>query len=270
MCRKIGIAAVLAAAGLFLINRAGLSSYTATAWNNVRGSFKKQVPLEFEIERLRYQVQQLVPDMKRQLGQIAERMVMVQNLRDELHDTRANLKRQEERILTMTKDLEQGAVAIVYDGNEYSAARVRRQLDNDFASYQHAKAELETREKVLEAEERGLDADREALASFKTQKQEMELELARLEAEVRTTRLAKSQCRFHYDESALAKCKATLAEIRTRLKVEKTAAELEGKYVNDTIPVEKKTKSVKELTHEIRAYFKGNQTPDSKVVTGNK
>src|SRR6516162_8616192 len=71
MCRKIGIAAVLAAAGLFLINRAGLSSYTATAWNNVRSSFKKQVPLEFEIERLRYQVQQLVPDMKRQLKEIA-------------------------------------------------------------------------------------------------------------------------------------------------------------------------------------------------------
>ncbi len=267
MFKKIFLAAVLAVTGIFVVNKAGLSSYTATAWHNVRSCFKKQVPLEFEIDRLRYEVSQLVPDMRKHLNHIAEEMVAVQNLRDEITDTRVALKRQKDNIVTMSHDLDSGAVKVLYGDREYSASRIKEKLDRDFASYRRCEAELKSKEQLLEAKERSLDAAREQLSAIRSQKQELEVELARMEAELKAVRLAQTHTKFQFDDSALARCKATLADINNRLKVEKTQVELDGQFANDnTIPVEKKEKSTSELTKEIRAYFGEAKPTDGKVV----
>src|SRR5204862_273839 len=145
MCKKIGIAAVVVAVVLFLLNSTMLGSYTGTAWSKIHGSFKKQVPIEFEIERIKHEIAQLVPDMKKNLSSVAEEMVAIDNLKEEI-----------------------------------------------------------------------------------------------------------------------------LADIRNRLKVEKTQEELQGEFANDpTVAVEKKTKSTPELSHEIRAYFENSENPD-KVAADKK
>jgi chromosome segregation ATPase len=271
MFKKIGIAAVLAVAGLFVLNKAGLSSYGATAMQNLRSCFKKSVPLEFEIQRLRYEITQLVPDMNKHVGAIAEEMVTIQNLKDEVADARDNLKRRKGEIVMMTRDLERGTAVISYGDRDYSASRIREKLSRDFASYQRAESELKSKEQLVEAKERSLEAGRQQLAEVKSQKQELEVELARLEAELKTVRLAQTHNKFHFDDSAVARCKATLADLRTRLKVEKTTAELQGQFANDnTIPVGKKVKSANELTKEINAYFNENPSTDGKVVESNK
>jgi hypothetical protein len=74
----------------------------------MRVSANKQVPVEFEIERIKGQVAKLVPDMKKNLGAIAEEMVAVENLREEIARTRVKLEDQKQNILTMTADLETG------------------------------------------------------------------------------------------------------------------------------------------------------------------
>jgi len=156
MIKKLVIGTVVAAAGLGVLSWAGLTSYPATIANKVRATFKKQVPLEFEIERLHYQVNQLVPDMKKHLSTIAEEMVAIENLKEEVADTRTNLSKQKENVLTMKKDLETGAAKINYGGRSYSAVRIREKLNRDFASYQRCAAELKSKEQLLEAKERSL------------------------------------------------------------------------------------------------------------------
>src|SRR5205085_7520694 len=103
MIKKVIVGAVAVAAGLSLLSWAGLGSYPGTIAQKVRSTFKKQVPLEFEIERLRYQVTQLVPDMKKHLNTIAEEMVAVENLKEEVADIRSNLKNQKDKILALKK-----------------------------------------------------------------------------------------------------------------------------------------------------------------------
>jgi chromosome segregation ATPase len=266
MFKKIALVAVLAVAGLFVLNLAGLGSYTSTAWKNIRNSCKRQVPLEFEIERVRNEVAQLVPDMKKNLSVIAEEMVAVENLKEEISVTKARLQDQERSLRTMTKDLESGAQRIVYDGREYSAARVSEKLARDFASYKRCDSEVKAKEQLLEAKERALDAAREQLASMRSQKQELEVQIAQLEAEVKTVRLAQTKSKFQLDDSRLARCKATLADIRNRLNVEKKTGELLGEFANDPMPVEKKGKSARELAKEINGYFDGNGQEPGKVA----
>jgi DNA repair exonuclease SbcCD ATPase subunit len=270
MFKKIGIAALLAVAGLFVMNKAGLSSYGATAVQNLRSCFKKSVPVEFEIERLRYEISQLVPDMRKHVGAIAEEKVAIQNLKEEVADARENLKRRKSEIVMMTKDLERGTATIAYDGHDYAATRIREKLSRDFGSYQRCEAEVKSKEQLVEAKEKALDAGLQQLSEIRSQKNELEVELARLEAELKTVRLAQTHNKFHFDDSAIARCKQTLAEIRTRLKVERTTAELQGQFANDnTVPVGKKVKSASELTKEINAYFTDGPSTEGKVAERN-
>jgi peptidoglycan hydrolase CwlO-like protein len=266
MFKKIGIAAVVVGAGLVLVHASGLSSYTATAWNNVRKNFKKQVPLEFEIERLRHEVSQLVPEMKKNFSAIAEEMVAVENLDNEIKLTKANLKKREQTIHTMMSDIKSGATRLIYNGQEYSLSRVKAKLERDWASYQVAEAEVKSKEKLLDAKQSALEASRERLDQIKTQKQELELEIAKLEAELKTVRLAQTKNKIYVDDSRLSRCKAVLAEIRDRLNVEKKTAEIEGTFANDYIPVEKKTRPTEEVMKEIQAHFGTTNKNESKAV----
>jgi chromosome segregation ATPase len=264
MFKKLGILAAIFAAGVGVFGWA-CGSYTSCAWNKVQTAVKRQVPLEFEIERIRHQVAQLVPDMKRNLSVIAEEMVAVDALKSEIAVTRENLENRKAEILTMSEALESSERTISFDGRERSAARIREKLERDFASYKRAEAELKAKEQLLDARERALEVAREQLANLKTQKQELEVAIAELETELKTLRLAQARNKIHFDDSALAKAKASLAELRTRINVEKKTNELAGEFANDFIPeVEKKTRPTGDLQQEIKAYF-GKPTQEKLV-----
>jgi len=271
MCRKIGIAAVVVAVVLFLLNSTMLGSYTGTAWSKIHGSFKKQVPLEFEIERIKHEIAQLVPDMKKNLSAVAEEMVAIDNLKEEITGTRTKLQDQKANIMTMTESLEKGAQTISFNGRDWSANRIREKLARDFAEYRQCEAEVKSKEQLLDARERGLDAARQQLSSIRGQKQELEIQVAQLEAELKSVRLAQTRNKFHFDDSRLAHCKGILADIKNRLKVEKTQEALQGEFANDpAVTVEQKAKSAPELSREIKAYFQeGSESPD-KVAADKK
>ncbi len=270
MCKKIGIAAVVVAVVLFLLNSTMLGSYTSTAFSKIQGTFKKQVPLEFEIERIKHEIAQLVPDMKKNLSSVAEEMVAIDNLKEEIAVTRNKLQDQKAGIMVMTEGLEKGMQTVSLNGRDWSANRVREKLARDFADYRQCEAEVKTKEQLLDAKERSLDAARQQLSSIRTQKQELEIQVAQLEAELKSVRLAQTRNKFHFDDSRLAHCKAILADIKNRLKVEKTQEALQGEFANDlTITVEQKAKSTPELSREIKAYFQAGESPD-KVAADKK
>ncbi|MCS6850346.1 MAG: hypothetical protein NZ700_04160 [Gemmataceae bacterium] len=255
MIKKLCIAGVsLAALGL-LFGTTRVGSYVSTAWNKVRNTAKGQVPIEFEIERIRDQVARLVPDMKKNLTLIAEETVAVENLREEIATIRANLEREKQKILAMTEDLERGTQTIVYDGREYTRARVSEKLRRDLASYQRCEQELKSKEQLLEAKERSLEAAREQLASMRDQKRDLEVQLAQLEAELKTVRLKQTQSKFALDDSRLSDIKASLAELRNRLRVEAMTVELHGEFANDEIPVERRGQPASDIVKEVRKYF---------------
>lgn len=265
LCKKLAVTAASVVAGLVLLQWSGLNSYTSTAWNKIKGHAKAGVPIEFEIERLRNEVAQLVPDMKKNFSVIAEEMVAVENLQKDISVTRANLDKNRQNLLTMKDDLKKGTASIVYDGRPYSSERVREKLERDLATFKVAESELRTKEQLLDAKERSLEAAREQLNSLKAQKQELEIQVAQLEAELKTIRLAECKNKVHFDDSQLSRCKAALAEIRDRLNVEKKKGELEATYTSDPIPVEKKAKSADELIKEVETHL-GSDSNNGKVA----
>jgi chromosome segregation ATPase len=269
LAKKVTIGAVVVAAGLMVLSWAGLSSYPAAAFGKFRSAVKKQVPIEFDIERLRHEIAQLVPDMKKNISSIAEMTVAVENLRLEVDTARAALERKQDDIFAMTQEVEAGATTVSYRGREWTAVRLKEKLDNEFAAYQIADAELKTKQKLLEARDRELAAAREQLATVKSQKQQLELELAQIEAEHKAVQVAQSKSKFQIDNSRLSRCKSTLADIKNRLKVERTSIQLHSEFDGEGPVAQKRTKSAKELTQEIKTYF-GQPQSDSNVAAEKK
>lgn len=263
MCKKLGIMVAIVAALALGLKWTGASSYTNTAFNKIKNQVKGQVPLEFEIERLRNEVAQLMPDMKKNLAVVADEMVAVKKLQSEIKITRENLDKQKTSLLTMTQDLKTNSTFITYNGKQYPADRIQQKLARDFASYQLAEKELAAKEQLLETKERGLDAAREQLAGMKSQKERLELQVAQLETELKQLRLTQSQTEFTFDDSQLSRCKEILSDVRTRLEVEKTTVELEGQFANDVIKVEEKPKPTGDLIQEIEAHLNGEKTAES-------
>jgi chromosome segregation ATPase len=267
MCKKLGIAAVLVAGSLLVLNGTKAGSYTKTWAHNLFNQCKKQVPLEFEVDCLRQQISQLVPNMRKQLSSIAEEKATIEQLRRRIEVTQAKLQTQKEAILTMTRDLDNGTKVIRYGGEEYSADRIRRKLDQDFESYKVAEAELKSQQELLEAKETALEPALKRLANIKQEKADLEIQLVKLEAKLKKVRLAQTRNKFQFDDSELGRCKQQLADLDHRIEVEKKTAELEGEFANDAIPVEKKDKPTKDLTKEIKGYFNGESTNNRNVAS---
>jgi chromosome segregation ATPase len=267
MFKKIFITGLAVAGGLFILNSTHLGAYARTAWHKVRVSAQKQVPLEFQLESIRNEAAQLLPDMKKHCGAIAAEMVAVQSLRDEIADIRTNLGKKRAQVQIMRDDLKSGAVKISYNGRTYNADRIREKMSRDLASCKRCSEELTAKEQLLDAKERSLDAAREQLTSMKSQKEQLEVQIAQIEAELKTLRLAQTRSNFHLDDSRLTRIKAALSDVRTQMKVQEKEAEIVAAFSSDPIPVDQKVKSPAQLDKEVEDFLSDSSSkPESTVA----
>ena len=258
MFKKLALTALAVLAGLFILNNTRLGSYGHTAWGKIKHSAKNQVPLEFELERVKQQVAMLVPDMKKHLSCVAEEIVTIENLKEEMTVARGNLTKEKERVRAMADELKSGAERFAFVGRVYTRARFSDKLSQDVAACKRLEDEIKAREQLLEHKERALESTREQLASIKTQRQELDVEIARLEAELKAVRLAQTKSTIQLDDSRLAHIKASLADIRNRLKVDKVTADLANQFAGEhEVAIPRQTRTASDVVKEAEDYLNG-------------
>src|SRR5258707_12549572 len=124
MFKKLVVTAIAIGAGFFLLRSTHLGGYARTAWSKARESVQGQIPIEFQLESIRNEVTQLVPDMKRHISQVAAETVAIDGLREEVGVIRNNLDGQREAVRAMTDELQNGKNhQVAYRGRVYSPER---------------------------------------------------------------------------------------------------------------------------------------------------
>jgi len=258
MFRKLGIAALAVVAGLFILNSTHLGSYARTAWQKVRVSAKRQVPLEFQLETIRNESAQLIPDMRKNLSLIASETVAVGNLKEEIGLIQVSLEKQKGDLRAMKDEIKSGDQKVAFNGRLYSRERINDLVARKLSAAKRCQDELDAKKSLLEAKEKSLDAAREQLMSIKTQKDQLEAQIAQIEAELKTLRLAQTKSNFHLDDSRLSRIKASLAEVRNEMKVQQTEAELLGQWNDEMIIGEKKAKTAAQVSKEVDDFLGGS------------
>ena len=97
-------------------------SYMSTSFGWVKDSVKSQVPIEFEIERARRMVKNLVPDIRRNMHVIAQEEVEIERLDKEIAKTEITMTREKAEIMKLKNDLAKAQPVYHYAGRTYHVA----------------------------------------------------------------------------------------------------------------------------------------------------
>jgi chromosome segregation ATPase len=240
---------------LFFGRDAASYAYTSFGW--VKDSVKSQVPVEFEIERARRMVKNLVPDIRRNMHVIAQEEVEIERLDKEIAKTEATMTREKAEIMKLKTDLASAQPVYQYAGRSYPIQQVKIDLANRFERYKTHDATLASLRDILAARRTSLDAARQKLDGMLVAKRNLEVEVENLEAKFKVIQVAQTTSEFNIDDSQLGRVKDLIAEVRTRLSVAERLVNTQTDS-NGEIPVAEPPSD--NIVDQVTEYFDGQQT----------
>ena len=248
---KAGLAA-LGVAGLVFGTQAW--SYIRTGVSNVQNAVQAEVPIAFELDRARHEVQQLLPEIRRSLHVVAEEQVEVEHLKAALDAKGAALAEQQQSLVTLTADLKSDRTHFVYAGNNYDRPELEKDLAERFNRFKIAEESLKKEREMLVMKTRALNTHRTTLEQMLSQKKTMELELDRLQARLRTVESRKQITSLSIDDSKLAQVKSMIGTIDKKLDIEDRILDTEGNF-SDLIPITKPAISTVDIVAQVEAHL---------------
>lgn len=264
MTKKIVIGTVVAVAvGAWVFGGVrGLWSAVRTGAERVQSAVHDEVPLEFQIDQARQMVTDLGPEIDRLKRVIAEEAVELRNLRGSIEERTQCMADQEEAILRLTTDLQSGDEEHVYSGVRYTSHQVQRDLTERFNRFQVAEDTIGREQEMLAAREQAHASHRQMLEEMLSARADLEVEIERLQARLRSVEAAESIHQIEIDDSQLAQCRARLDEIAVALDVRETMLDEQGEFVG-LIPLEtsEDAEAPIDIAEQVEHYFQNRETP---------
>lgn len=258
MIKKALISAVaLTLVGGFFFGR-DLFSYVGTSVGWVKGSVRDAVPIEFEIERARKMVKNLVPDIRKNMHAIAREEVEIQRLEKQISETEDRLARDRSSVLKLKSDLESGSETFQYASHKYSRNEVKKDLTHRFERYKTNEATLDSLREILTARQRSLQAAQQKLADMQVQKRQLEVQVENIEARLKMVEAAQTTCDYNFDDSQLSRVKELLTDLHTKLEVSERLVNSESRFGGE---IELEDSVSEDIVDEVTHYFDAKKTP---------
>jgi len=226
------LGAALGAGTLFLVFGTAAPSYVKTAFHKGRQIAKDAVDPQFDIDRARNQIADLKPMIEKNIETLARAEVEAEHLEREVIAVQANLDGEKRTMLSMRDSLKTGDFRLaghVADTEDEVKADLAHRLDH----FTFTTELLKTKQAELKAKRKIIRAAHEQLENLKTQKTKLLSKLNNIEAQLRLIEANQAKNEFHFDGSALANAKQTVAELEEKLEVLTKKAEMEGRYFDE-------------------------------------
>lgn len=246
----LGSGAALALA-LFFFGRDAVS-YVSTSTGYLKDAVKDSVPIDFQIQRARQMIDQLVPEVRKNMHTIAKEEVLVERLERQIADAQANLDKDKSELMRLKTDLSSGAVSYHYAGRSYSVQQVKLDLANRFDRYKTNEATLTSLQEIHNARQRSLEAARQKLEGMLASKRQLQVEVENLEARTQMLAAAQTTSQYQFDDSQLGRVKELVRDLRTRLDVDERMVNAEGR-LHDEIPLE--NQAPENIVEQVTKYF---------------
>ena len=182
--KVIIVAGVVLVLGIFVFG-AGALSYVRTSAGYVKDSVRNAVPIEFQIQRARHEIENLVPEVRKNTYVIAKEEVEVLRLEEQTAEAEKGLKKDKGEIMRLNSDLGTGKDVFRYAGASYSASEVKIDLANRFERFKVNEATLGSLRQILDARQCSLDAAHDKLKAMLAKRRQLKVEVENLD-QVRT------------------------------------------------------------------------------------
>ncbi len=231
----VGTAAAALAGGILLGSDA--LSYLRTFGGNVREAVKSEISAEFELDRIRDEVDNLMPEIRKHMTVVAEQSVDVKDLERELDEKEASLSKQKDAILALRTDLDSGKDKFIYKAVSYTRGEVEADLAHRFESYCTAEDCVKRDRQILAAQRDTLRANQKKLDTMLSRKQDLIVKVAQLEARLKQVQAAETINSLEIDDTSLAHVENMIKNLNHALDVRESVLETEGQVLG-RIPVE--------------------------------
>ena len=203
------------------------ASYLRTSFGWMKDSVKSAVPIEFEIERARRMVKNLVPDIRKSMHVIAQEEVEIERLDKQIAQTSTTMDKERAEIMRLKNDLATVQPVYHYGGREYTHKAVQLDLANRFERYKTHDATLGSLREIQAARRKSLDAARQKLEGMLVARHQLEVDVENLEAQFKLLEVVQTTSSFNIDDSQLGRVKELITEVRSRLSVAERLANAE-------------------------------------------
>ena len=254
-------AAALTMLGGFFFGR-DLFSYVGTSVGWVKGSVRDAVPIEFEIERARKMVKNLVPDIRKNMHAIAREEVEIQRLDKQIAETESRLDRDKVGMLKLKTDLESGNNSFQYASHSYTRNEVKKDLTHRFDRFKTNEATLASLREIRGARQRSLQAAQQKLADMQVQKRQLEVQVENIDARLKMFEAAQTTCDYNFDDSQLSRVKELLSDLHTKLEVSERLVNSESHFGGE---IELEETVSEDIVDEVTQYFHDKDQPQVAV-----
>jgi chromosome segregation ATPase len=265
MIRKLIYAGVGLTALAGVVYGTSLFSYIRTSAGYVKDGVADTIPVEFQINRARGLIQDLAPEVKKNMQVIAKEEVEVQRLDEQIAQNETRLAKEKEQILKLKTDLAEGKDAYSYGGRNYTAADVRQDLANRFERFKTGEATLASLKQIRNARDKSLVASRQKLEGMLAAKRQLLVEVENLEARSQMIAAAKTTSDYQFDNSRLGNVKELIASLKTRMEVDEKLVNVEVNF-HDEIPLDKAAPA--NIEQQVTDYF--TPSPENQVTLAEK
>lgn len=257
----VGSAALLA--GVLFFGR-DVFSYMGTSVGWVKESVKNSVPVEFEIERARKMVKDLVPDIRKNMHLVAKEEVEVERLTKQIAENERRLDTERVELMRLKNDVASGQESIQYAGMKYTAGQVKVELVNRFDRFKLQDATLTSLRDMHQVRQRSLEAAKQKLEGMLVAKRQLGVEVENLEARLKMLEARQTTSNYKFDDSRLSRAKELIGDLRSRLSVEERVADVEGTYRVE-IPVADAV-AAEDIVDQVTNYFAAPQAAPTQTA----
>lgn len=250
---KRGLMAVviLCLAGGFIFGT-DMVSYIRSSVRSVQTTVKGAVPIEFELRRARDLLVEIIPEMHANIRLIAQEEIEVANLKTDIDRNDKVLADAGQQIQLLRKKMNLWQANYLFGEHNYSRNTVKDELSRRFEQYKESEILLKSKQRLLAAREKSLNAAMQLLEKTRSQKRLLQDKIEGLASQYRLVRAAAVGSTIRVDNSKLAQTEKLIADIKKRLDVAERVLAHESRFVQD-IPLD--TVNEKDLLVQIDDYF---------------
>lgn len=262
MCKKGIVTGMVGLAGLsalFFGTEAG--SYCKMAGRWAKDSVKQAVPVSVEIERARQMVEELRPEIRKNMYVIAREEVEIKNLDADIARLDDRLGKQRTELTSLRDAATSGKRVFEFASRTYTAEQVNKDLHNRLVRCKTIGETLDSTREVRDARQGTLEAARTKLDNMLAQRTQLKTQIENLEAKLKRIEAEQTASQYALDDSQLSRLKKLVHEIDARLDVDEKMVDVEGQ-LDGEIPVteeETPTDIVDQVTQYLGGDLEGTQ-----------
>lgn len=265
MFRRILFWSVAGTVVAVLIFGRHLQSYVRTATGWVSESVKQSVPIEFEIDRARGMVKDIIPEIRKNMQIIAKEEVDVEQLGQQIDRLEKKQDKDRTEVMSLNQQVGSGKETFKFAGRSYTLEQVKCDLANRFERYKTSDITLASLREMQSAREKSLSAAHEKLDAMLAQKRQLEVDVENLQARLKVLEVAQTSSATSFDDSHLGQVKELLNDLRTRVSVEEKMVHVED-TVHGEIPVDQPASTTDKIVERVTEYFSTPSTDNVKVA----